>query len=95
MLEKVQNQSATTGTLAEILTLVFYFTASIHRNYIHAKTAMAFIQAFKIAWILFAHILLAIGAAGFSGNFEITNLAVDCPSESDATSTADSFVCCE
>jgi hypothetical protein len=56
---------------------------------------MAFIQASNIAWILFVHILFAIGAAAFSGNFEITNLAVDCPSESDATSTADSFVCRE
>jgi hypothetical protein len=75
--------------------LVLYFPSSIHKNHNYVKTTMVFVKASKRAWILCTHILFAMGAAAFSGNFEITNLAVDCPSETDASSTADSFLCCE
>ena len=56
---------------------------------------MAFSTLFTGGLILCAHALLIRGAAASSGNFEISHLVVDCLSEVDATSEADSFLCCE
>lgn len=56
---------------------------------------MAFIKFFIRGLILYAHALLAMRATASSGNFEISHLAVDGLSEVDATSEADSFLCCK
>lgn len=53
---------------------------------------MARVRSFTVGWTLCVHLLFTIGAAAFSGNFELTTLALDSPSEADPASSAGSFL---